>query len=198
MKIRCPTCLNTFIGSSIYVDNATELTLSGTIATEYCPRCGYAFNPYKDGVYNVKDGIPTMIRTLSGLELNAKSKKRVKGVNFNNIKDEEELLEKSRWIDIGLFNIIKEWLANGIAFVTIIVALSTYVQKVKDEPLSHREIMVQQATMMPDSVKTSFLNSFKVFRTDSSIVKVRDDRDLDVNKLRKANDEKKKIRRKKK
>lgn len=204
MKIKCPKCAHQFQTSSIFIQNGTSNKFVNMKSPEHCPNCGYSFNAIQDGTYNVEDGVVKMITTLSGIEITGDELRNFKSIDFNSITTEDVLLEKTKAVGEDIFNLVKDWITKGIALITIIVALNTFLAKVNIEPatkaivkpLTKIEMLAQQANMIPESAKKSFIASFSPIKLDSSISKERNSESLNVDRLKAKNDKKKKNRRK--
>lgn len=217
MKVTCPKCFNRFMSTGFYIPEGREITFSGNSIFENCPKCGHRFDSFKNinGVYDIKDGEATMIRTLEGIELSNESINKIKSTNFDDLSSVDQLLNVSKNIDDGFFNVISEWIAKGIAIVTIILALNVFSGKVATstqiavetnttsteqvveapvKKLSRVERQAESADMLPASAKKSFINSFNTIKGDSTLKKLRDTESLDVEKLKEivANKSKKK------
>jgi len=191
----------------ISIPNAKRAVISGNSVIESCLKCGHRFDSFKNinGVYQIKDGEATMLETLGGLNLAERSIEAIKKTDFNSVSSEEELLVISEMIDKNLYQVILDWITQGIALITIVFVLSIFskeinssisnetkaisysteqIDKVPAKRPSRIEIQAQSARLMPDSVKQSFIDSFKSVKDGNTLKKVRDTRSLDVDKLR--------------
>lgn len=165
MKVECPKCFNSFMSQIFDITNIENAHISGNIYSETCTNCGYTFNPNMNGNYKIVDGVPYLINELNELNLSKRVISRIQRTPFENIKSEEVLLDKARFLDISLYEKIKSFLKNGVVFATIILALIQFksnLDKSKSEIYqASRNIVesIHRATLIPNSAKKSLIDS---------------------------------------
>ncbi|WP_166334628.1 hypothetical protein [Sphingobacterium chungjuense] len=173
MLIKCPRCNNSFRGRSIHIANSKNVTFQNNYFEEICPRCGNRFNGApKDGVYDFVGDVPVLIKDLSSLVIPKIEKMQIATLQFNKITTEEDLVNKTKDIDRSLFEVISNWIGKGVAFISIIAALNSYsteITKSFDSYTSQIVNTVNNAKMIPDSAKRSYIKSFEPLKKNHNL-----------------------------
>ena len=166
------------------VGNNKNIQFNGSTSIERCPYsdCGHAFNPITNGIYDSVDGVPILVKDLSGLNLSESAVKKLRRTKFEGINNEDVLLEKARYIDISLYEIITKWLNKGIALVAILLSLTTFSSKL-DQNHNQLKIIKTNSIALPDSVIRSFEQSI----SRSTISKTRSLENFNTDSLKNLN-----------